>query len=245
MSENKINFLTFGNEKYYNSLERIKNEALSLNIFNEILIYNDKTLQNYPEFWQKHSEFILNNSRGYGYWIWKSYLTMKTLETMNNNDILIYADAGCSLNNEGIARLHEYFDLVKNSDYGILSFNVGLCEKTYTKMDLFEYMNMNNEKELNDGQLVGGIFIIKKCDHSVNLVNMWYNIMSNNYNLIDNSPSNLPNDNSFVEHRHDQSVFSLLRKKYGSVVIHDETWYPNFNEIHVKNYPILAKRSIC
>ena len=92
--------------------------------------------------------------------------------------------------------------------------------------------------------MIATIFIIKKCPHSVELVEKWYDIMSNHYHLIDDSPSFLPNDHSFVEHRHDQSVFSLLRYKYGSHVIDDETWYPNFDDIRVRSIPILSTRKI-
>ena len=48
---------------------------------------------------------------------------------------------------------------------------------------------------------------------TVDLVNEWYNI-SCNYHMIDDTPSIIPNVGSFKEHRHDQSIFSLLTKKY-------------------------------
>jgi hypothetical protein len=71
-----------------NSKNRIKNEAESFNIFDNIVIYNDENLKtDFPEFWSTHGNFINNNSRGYGYWIWKSYLVLKTLESMNENDM--------------------------------------------------------------------------------------------------------------------------------------------------------------
>ena len=50
------------------------------------------------------------------------------------------------------------------------------------------------------------------------------------------------NDPEFIDHRHDQSLFSLLRKKYGTILIPDETWYPDFRNPQVLNYPILATR---
>jgi len=238
----KIVFLTFGNERFYGSLERLREEAKCLKIFNEILIINDKILQEkYPEFWEKHSDFILNNKRGYGFWIWKSYLILKVLESLNENDIVVYADAGCSLNKDGIDRLNYYFDLVRKSDYGILSFELGHLEKTYTKRDLFVYLGMNYDEYLNSYQLMATSIILKKCAHSMNIISTYYETMCN-YSLIDNSPSVLENDGSFVEHRHDQSVLSLLRKKYGSVVIPDETWYPDWDLEYIKKFPILAKR---
>lgn len=240
---NKYIFLTFGNELYYNSLNRIKKEAFEFNIFDKILIYNDINLrEDNPDFWIKHKNFIMNNRRGYGYWLWKSYLVLKTLETMDENDILIYCDAGCTLNKYGINRLKEYFEIVKNSEYGILSFELIHLEKTWTKMDLFEYLELNNNNILNSNQLMATSFILRKCNNTINLVNEWYKVMTSNYNLIDDSPSLLNNDISFIEHRHDQSVFSLLRKKYGTEIISDETWYPDFNNENIKKYPILAKR---
>jgi len=243
--EKKI-FVTFGNEKYYNSLNRINNEALSFNIFDEIIIFNDIKLKNeFPQFWKIHQNFIINNPRGYGYWIWKSYLSLKVLEKMNENDILVYADSGCSLNKNGIDRLNEYFQIVRNSHYGILSFELPFLEKNFTKMDLFEYLNLNNHEMLNSNQLVGGIYILKKCDKTIFLFNELYNVMSNNYNLIDDSNSILNNDIFFIEHRHDQSVFSLLRKKYGTEILYDETYFPEDYPLeYINKYPIHAKRLI-
>jgi hypothetical protein len=245
INENIINkkiFLTFGNERYYNSLDRIKNEALSFNIFDKILIYNNLNLKNdFPDFWGKHENFIINNTRGYGYWIWKSFLVLKTLEKMNDNDILVYADAGCTLNNNGINRLNDYFEIIKNSDYGILSFNIGHLEKKYTKMDIFNELEMNTDEYLNSGQLMATIFILKKCNHTLKLINEWYNF-SCIYHLIDDSESNVKNSEIFIENRHDQSIFSLILKKYGSVIIPDETYYPDYNDNIIKKIPILATR---
>jgi hypothetical protein len=229
-------FMSFGNQNFINSINRIKNEAESFNIFDNIVTYNDEKLKTkFPEFWSTHGNFINNNSRGYGYWIWKSYLVLKTLETMNKNDILVYADAGCELNNNGINRLKEYFEIVKNSNYGILSFELTYPEKQWTKMDLFNELDMNTSEHLNNKQLMATSFILKKCNHTMKLVSEWYKY-SSSYHLIDDSQSIVKNDDTFYEHRHDQSIFSLIRKKYGTEIM--------FNEVDSYNdfSPIKAKR---
>lgn len=235
--------LTFGNESYYDSLNRIKNEALSFNIFDKILIYTDINLKNdFPDFWEKHKNFIINNGRGYGYWIWKSYLTLKTLENMDENDILVYVDAGCSLNNKGVNRLNEYFEIVKNNECGNISFKLIHSEKTWTKMDTFNYFNIKDTDEyFNSEQLIGGIFVIRKCNCTLNIVNNWYNTMSNNYNLIDDSQSILQNHYTFIENRHDQSIFSLIRKIYGTISLSDETDRLRWNYEEYINFPIWRK----
>jgi len=66
-------------------------------MFNKIISYNDKDLNNDEEFWKKHGNFIENNKRGNGYWIWKPYIIMKNLDLMNDNDILLYLDCGCEV----------------------------------------------------------------------------------------------------------------------------------------------------
>ncbi len=236
----KIHFITFGNQKYYNSLIRICNQAKELEVFDSIFAYNDKILFEYEEF-QKHKEFMDINSRGFGYWLWKPFITLKEFEKMNEGDILVYTDAGCSIKIEGKNRMKEYFEMVNNNENPVIGFQLEDFhpEKRWCKMDLLKYMNLEEDNYKNSRQLVGGIFIIKKTPKMVELVQEWYNICCN-YNLINDSPSIEPNDPIFVEHRHDQSVFSLLRKKHGCILLDDETYTsPNWDETK----PIWATRN--
>lgn len=232
-------FISFGGPtpNYRNIVNRICIQALKFNTFYTINGLTDINLKNDMLFYNKHEKFITNNSKGYGYWIWKSYIVKKQLESMKENDILVYADAGCILNINGKERLNEYFDIVNKSEYGILSFELDLLEKEWTKMDVFEYLNAY--EYLNTKQLVGGIFIIRKCSHTINLVNKWYDTCCK-YNLIDDSTSTLTNDDIFKDTRHDQSIWSLIRKKYGTHIIKDETYFIDWNDGNEK--PILAVR---
>jgi len=231
-------FITFGGptSNYHNAVNRICKQSEEFNVFDKIIGLTEKDLNNDTEFFNKHHTFIENNSRGYGYWLWKSYIVKKQLEVMNDNDILVYADAGCVMNVNGKQRLLEYFEMV-NNNYGILSFEMDHLEKTWTKMDIFQHLD--GYKYLETGQLIATIFIIKKCKHSVDLVNKWYDNCCI-YNLIDDSSSQLNNDVSFIENRHDQSIWSIIRKKYGSIIINDETYYHNWDD--GKEIPILAMR---
>jgi hypothetical protein len=79
-------------------------------------------------------------------------------------------------------------------------------------MDLIEKINI--DKTLLDGkQRQAGLILFYVCDEVKQLVNEWYTLSSDYHNL-DNSPSILENSAGFREHRHDQSIFSLLTKKY-------------------------------
>jgi len=50
---------------------------------------------------------------------------------------------------------------------------------------------------------VGGILIIKKTKHSINIINEWQKICEN-YDLINDNICD--EDNNFIENRHDQSI---------------------------------------
>ena len=240
----QIYYITFGgpSKKFHDAVNRICSEADKIEIFDKIIGYTEKNLMDNKKFWNKHRNFIINNQRGCGYWLWKSHLTKKTMKEMNDNDILVYTDAGCTINSNGKKRLLEYFDIVNNSKFGILSFDlVEQLEKKWTKMDIINYFGAHDL--LETGQLVGGIFILRKCDHTVNLVKMWYKSCCI-YNHINDSRSNIPNHSSFIENRHDQSIFSILRKKLGTEIIRDETYFATNWNIRGNKFPIWATRKI-
>ena len=237
-------FATFGNGIFSNSRERISREALTFNIFKKIFQYSDVD----EEYKNIHKNFFEKNKKGYGYWISKSKIILQTLKNIEENDILLYCDSGCVLNIEGKPRLLQYFEIVKNHPTGIVCFQLKDLlktgeimhpEKRWNKRDTIESILGNNPSDtiLNTSQCEAGMIFIKKCDLSMKIIEEWYEFCQN-YHLIDDSPSIKTNDLIFQEHRHDQSVFSLLAKKYDVCKILDETyWYPNWN-----NYPIHARR---
>ena len=175
--------------------------------------YTEQDLKNDSEFWKKHEEFITTHSKGYGYWIWKSYINFKTIERLDEGDIVVYADAGCELRIQYINRMREYFDILKNSEKGILGITLGFNERHWTKMDAFHQLDCG--EFVDDGyQVVATACIYKKCSNTVSIMEKWYQ-HSCNYHLITDEQSVSNNAHDFIEHRHDQSIFSLLVKKHG------------------------------
>jgi len=227
-------FISFGGptEAYHRTLNRICNEAQDFDYFDEILALTEKDLIEDDDFWEKNKDFILNNSKGYGYWLWKPYLINKELEKMNDGDILVYADAGCKINKNGKARFLEYIELLNNNedDYGVISFQLDHEEYKYTKKKIFEYFNCTDVMK-NSYQFLATVQIIKVNKHSRELIKNWSEI-SSNYELINNDLSE--NEcTEFRDNRNDQSIFSILVKIYGSIIINNETTFNNqYDEIN-------------
>ena len=70
------------------------------------------------------------------------------------------------------------------------------------------------------------------------------------FNLIDDTPSKSKNLKGFIEHRHDQAVFSILCKINSVDTLSAyEYWYPSKSKGKpdwsiLKDYPIHAKRDL-
>ena len=85
---------------------------------------------------------------------------------MADDDIMVYADCGCEINpsEKALSRLYEYFDMVNNSEHGILSFQMSHNhhrESRWTKMDILRHLDAQDLKET--GQLIATVFILRKC----------------------------------------------------------------------------------
>jgi hypothetical protein len=209
--DNRLIFITFGSHaNYIEAGQRLINQAKKLNIFSESFLYTAKYLRNDSYFWNKHGDFITNNKRGYGYWLWKPYIIRQSMNKMANGDILLYLDGGCEIDVNEKIYLLDCIEIVKQ-DKIVGTFTC--VEKDYNKMDLILKMDMQNDKYLNTAQRQAGAVLYLVCDETRSLINEWYDLMCV-YHNIDDTPSIAPNLPCFKEHRHDQSVFSLLTKKY-------------------------------
>lgn len=217
-------FITFGGPSinYRDAVKRLTDEVHKTQSFDHIIGYTDEDLKNDPEFWDSHGELAEATTwhrGGYGYWIWKPYLILKTMQQMNDNDIVLYMDAGCTIkNNDEYKTKYEDMQKLINkcAKNDILFTSSDQLERHYSKMDLVKYLEMDSIDVLNSTQYQATILFIKKTEQTHRFVKKWYNIMSNNYELIDGSPSqNFADLKDYKETRNDQSVFSLLAKKYG------------------------------
>lgn len=220
----RIHFVSFSDAKYIKTLDRITKEAEATRIFHRIHAYTEKDLGS--EFWNDHREFVNSHSRGFGYWIWKPWVVIKTLKEVEEGDVIVYADAGCGVNADGLSNLVRYVSMLSGSEHNILGFQMPYPEHLWTKMDLFEHLQCQTPKYMNSGQIMATTFLCKKTKMTEDFLTMWYKLCSEQgYRFVDDSPSLSANTTEFKEHRHDQSIFSLLCKKYGALTLGDEVQY--------------------
>ena len=216
-------FISYGDDKFKKSKKRILKEAQNSNFFDECKIFEPKDLS--PEF-VKEFEYILDKPRGGGYWIWKFDIINQILNDMKDGDFLVYCDAGCTINKKNKNRYFEYLDMLQKSKYGIISVVQETIEREWTTEELFYYFENTfdvNIEELKKGkQYLGGILIMKKCDHVETIFNACIQCIRDDMRLVTDYYNN-KQKSYFIENRHDQSILSLIRKIFGSITINWET----------------------
>ena len=165
----KIHFITYGNYLYENSKARLLSEAKNFDEFNIIKGYGPGDLS---DNFKKEYADILNMPRGGGYWIWRFEIIKNFIEIMNDGDILLYADAGSTLNNNGKIKFNEYINKLHSSEYGILSFRMeDQPTKYWTTKEIFNIFEGDITDEIkNSGQYLGGIFFLKSVNMPLNLL---------------------------------------------------------------------------
>lgn len=250
---------SFANSRYVSALDRLQHQINRIKFFDHSFLYSESDLSDDFRLTNKH--YLKENSRGFGYWIWKPYIILDTLSKMNDGDCLLYIDAGCHINAKGTKRLSRYFDILESSESGIIGFQLGyheFCagffrrhvsksnyfkERNWTKGDLLDYFGVRDNLSIVDTpQVLSGIILIRKSKSTVEFVQNWAKVYKENFHLIDDSVSLSPNLDGFIENRHDQSVFSILCKQ-GDVSLFSTDEVEGEESI-VRDFPILALRDI-
>lgn len=234
----RVHLITYGDDNFEKAKQRLCKEAYDSGWFDTIKGFSPNDLSD--EFKDTYRD-ILKMKRGGGYWIWKYDIILQTLNNMNNNDILIYLDAGCSININGKNRFDEYIQML-NDETPIISFQMPHLEYKYTTKEIFKYFNILNKEEItNTGQILNGILVMKKNSKLETLINLWGKAL-NDKPLLLTDYYNRNQNSGFIDNRHEQSIFSVIRKMYNPLLLSDETWFTPFGNKESLKYPFWATR---
>lgn len=235
-----------------------------MGLFDEIHILQESDLD--EGFKSKYKDKLKPNIRGFGYWAWKPKAIKQILSQMDDGDLLLYLDVGCNLNGAGKKRLGEYFEIVAMAASGVLGFQavppelplvydgrplLDLRERVWTKGDVLDYFSVRHNPKIVDTQQFGsGVILLRKCQDSERLIDEWLDAVYWSFSALDDTPSVSPNLEGFIEHRHDQSILSILCKLHNVDRLSAyEYWYPSKSGKGadwgaLEFMPIHAKRSL-
>lgn len=162
---------------------------------------------------KQENEHILSQNRGAGYWLWKPYFALKLMESshIDNNDIIVYSDSKL----EFTKSIKPLIDVFLRDNLSVMTFRQLTPSKPWTKRDCFILTNSDEPKYTETTQRVGGFFIFKKNEFAYNFFKETLNY-HRDHRISTDSPNECgyPNYEGFIEHRHDESLISIMSKKY-------------------------------
>lgn len=190
--------------------------------FDEIRAYQPRDLQQ-TDFFRQHRE-ILKLSRGAGYWLWKPYYILQTLREAAPGDIVAYIDSGIEI----IADLKPVVDICKSGS-GITLFQVhDGYNIIWTKRSCMAGMNCDEPRYHQAQQVVGGFQLYRHCPKTFEFLSTWLDYCCQPQLLTDSpDPPGMERYPEFRDHRHDQSILSLMATRAGLPVYRCPSQYGN------------------
>lgn len=144
-------------------------------------------------------------SRG---WAFKSCVILDALSKMNDGDYLLWVDSNDVL----IANPQPIFEFCdQHNVYFHDHWPVYYKNSDWTNRDMFVGMSCDEVKYHNAPQIQVNIMGFKKNEFVISFVEEWAKYSTDYDVMIKNEMLNYP---GYREHRHEQSIVSILREKY-------------------------------
>jgi len=156
-------------------------------------------------------------TRGFGFWRWKPFIIRDCLNQLSDGDIVVYVDSGNTI----ISSLQPVVDICNKEDIVLFENRDGNGRGEvhkngeWTKRDCFIKMKCDEQTYYDADQVDASYQLFKKTPENVALIEEYVNL-SKDDDIITDSPCTLgSNLTRFIDHRHDQSIISLLAAKRG------------------------------
>ena len=200
----------YAHNKFLNSQKLNTKTAYEIGGFDKVYEYGKKDID--VNFYNSYKH-ILDQPRGAGYWLWKFYFANRLL---NDNLIpegayIFYADSGSKF----IDSIDKIIDVFDRDNLSVMTFRQNHVSYIWTKRDAFILTDTDYPEYTHTGARVGGWFLLKKNDFSREFMGKCLEYGCD-YRIITDSPNELgvPNYDGFIENRHDESIITLVSKKY-------------------------------
>ena len=214
-------FVTYGCDRFEKSKTRLEREVTATGCFDSFKAYTPEFVK--PLLRTKNArralDILQNEKKGGGFYIWKPFVIQHALEKARAGDIIVYADAGCTLLNRP-ERIQFDFEEILRDEMGVRHTGTGGPRVMFNRMDVVVAL-VSNVKEY----FVKNFFwrfeneanrlIFRKCEASVRFVDKWVDVAIQNPEWFTDQDSTIPNHWLFREHRHDQSIYNGLAHEHG------------------------------
>lgn len=205
----KFYAIFYTDPRYDSQVQRVKD---SLSVFDEVIHYTrDWLIQ--TDFYREHKK-ILDYERGGGYWLWKPFIILETLNRINEGDVVFYQDAGDHVRARIITAIRDH---MVNHDHIVHEWGfptMYFYNRQATKRDCFILMDCDEPKYYNEKHVEAGTIAFKNTAFNRYFMGEWIKYCGMEQAVTDSENIHGENFPDFRFHRHDQSVLTNLLIKH-------------------------------
>jgi len=171
---------------------------------------------------RSENAWLSSDPRGYGLWIWKPYIVLDAINQCDREDYVIYLDAGIA----PVDDMRPWFDQLQRRAINFFAPVPPRPLRLWTKRDCFVYMKADAPEFHNAPVLSAGIQVYRNAPESREFLAELKSLMRNPLLLADPQHSgDTPEESSFIAHRHDQSILTLIAALRGCTVYREPSQY--------------------
>jgi hypothetical protein len=189
---------------------RLKNSISGLSAgFDSVIQYSSKDIDSL--FFNKNKK-ILTQKRGAGYWLWKSYFIFQTLKNVREGDTVFYSDSGA----EFVRSVEPLLDLIQEKEVVGFKMSGNHKEGQYTRKAVIDKLGLNPNEVAKTNQDMASFIGVKKTLHTEkeeHVIGTWLSYCQDPQLIMD-TPREVDEFDEFIDHRHDQSLWSLVSKQF-------------------------------
>lgn len=228
-------FITYGDAGFEKAKERIIREANNTGVFDEVIAYGPEHLSA-----ELTSSAVFKIPRGGGLWSWKPDVVLTTMNACADGDIIVYCDAGCSLFQS--SEWQRYWRKLSSCD--VVAQRLLQPTELWSKQELISYFKNNGSRWVKDFQYMATVLFLKNTPFSRSLVSEWRDVMMHHPECVTDVPSDKLHlqHPTFIDSRHDQSVYSAIIYKYLSDPSTRQLIYTQWE--HIEFFDLFSKQAI-
>ena len=186
-------------------LQKQKNIQYNETTFHDTVYHNPKTLP--AAYFDSLCQELKSSTRGFHYWSWKPWIILEMMNQTPLNTVIVYLDAGAYFKRD----IHPLISQVYARNR--IFFNNKHTNNQYCSCEPMSKLLLDtNHKFSNTLQIDAScVLLLNTLDNKL-FVRDWLKACLNYNYISDYISTTCDNVSDFIEHRHDQSLLSIIAK---------------------------------
>jgi len=217
MAKIKVALLSAGlaPQNFEMALKRILDSSTKIYSFSNVFALDTSNITKYcPKVSFLYGEYLNARVPGFGYWLWKpEFIYTIARGDFGEFDQIVWVDSGCEINANLVSRIKFKSRILEAQEVGIWVHALKNSEHEYSKNSVISQFPELGNSALEAPQIQAN-YMHFSTRKAFPLIREWFDKSLGSVSNFDLSSIQIE-DPKFIEHKSDQSVLSLIVKKYG------------------------------